>query len=85
MGFTFEYVDEDQLLKTHSKQVSKVKEYHYDKLTPNNQTIMVVGSGPAGLFCAYNLARSGQKVILIEQGKCVDEKKKRYRYLFRNR
>ncbi|MFQ9890143.1 MAG: hypothetical protein ACLRWM_07325 [Streptococcus sp.] len=23
MGFTFEYVDEDQLLKTHSKQVSK--------------------------------------------------------------
>ncbi len=76
MGFTFEYVDEDQLLKTHSKQVSKVKEYHYDKLTPNNQTIMVVGSGPAGLFCAYNLARSGQKVILIEQGKCVDERKK---------
>ena len=68
--------DEDQLLKTHSKQVSKVKEYHYDKLTPNNQTIMVVGSGPAGLFCAYNLARSGQKVILIEQGKCVDERKK---------
>ena len=76
MGFTFEYVDENQLLKTHSKQVSKVKEYHYDKLTPNNQTIMVVGSGPAGLFCAYNLARSGQKVILIEQGKCVDERKK---------
>lgn len=76
MGFTFEYIDEDQLLKTHSKQVSKVKEYHYDKLTPNNQTIMVVGSGPAGLFCAYNLARSGQKVILIEQGKCVDERKK---------
>ena len=76
MGFTFEYVDEDRLLKTHSKQVSKVKEYHYDKLTPNNQTIMVVGSGPAGLFCAYNLARSGQKVILIEQGKCVDERKK---------
>ena len=78
MGFTFEYVDEDQLLKTHSKQVSKVKEYHYDKLTPNNQTIMVVGSGPAGLFCAYNLARSGQKVILIEQGKCVDERKYRF-------
>lgn len=85
MGFTFECANEDQLLKTHSKQVSKVKEYHYDKLTPNNQTIMVVGSGPAGLFCAYNLARSGQKVILIEQGKCVDERKKRYRYLFRNR
>ena len=76
MGFTFEYVDEDQLLKTHSKQVSKVKEYHYDKLTPNNHTIMVVGSGPAGLFCANNLARSGQKVILIEQGKCDDERKK---------
>ena len=82
MGFTFEYVDEDQLLKTHSKQVSKVKEYHYDKLTPNNQTIMVVGSGPAGLFCAYNLARSGQKVILIEQGKCVDERKKDIKELY---
>lgn len=76
MAFSFEVDNEEQLLKRQAKQVSLVKPYHYPKLTPNNKTIMVVGSGPAGLFCAYNLARSGQRVILIEQGKKVDERKK---------
>ena len=46
MGFTFEYVDEDQLLKTHSKQVSKVKEYHYDKLYPSNNDAIISFSFP---------------------------------------
>ena len=76
-AFTFETDDEQMVIKNHPKsQLSIVKPYHYDKLVPNHKTIMVVGSGTAGLFCAYNLARSGQKVILIEQGKDVENRKK---------
>lgn len=33
---------------------------------------VVVGSGPAGLFCAYSLAKMGYKPILIERGEDVD-------------
>lgn len=76
-AFTFETDHEQQVIQNHPKsQLSIVKPYLYEKLKPTNQTVMVVGSGPAGLFCAYNLARSGQKVILIEQGKDVQSRKK---------
>ena len=35
---------------------------------------VVVGSGPAGLFCALTLAQNGYNPILIERGKPVDER-----------
>ena len=74
-AFTFETDDEQQVIKTHPKsQLSIVKPYDYPLLQPHHKTVMIVGSGPAGLFCAYNLTRSGQKVILIEQGKDVDRR-----------
>lgn len=37
---------------------------------------VVVGSGPAGLFCAYFLAEQGYRPILIEQGAPVHERQK---------
>ena len=36
--------------------------------------VLVVGMGPAGLFCALDLLRYGLKVTLIERGKAVDER-----------
>lgn len=36
--------------------------------TQKDDTIIVVGSGPAGLFSAYELTRRGYKPIIIEQG-----------------
>ena len=33
---------------------------------------VVVGFGPAGMFCALSLAYMGLKPIVVEQGKCVD-------------
>ena len=33
-----------------------------------NKRIVVVGSGPAGLFCAYLLASMGYKPLVIERG-----------------
>ena len=35
---------------------------------------LVVGMGPAGLFCAYLLAREGYAPILIDRGDCVDDR-----------
>lgn len=37
---------------------------------------VVVGCGPAGLFCAYFLAEYGYRPILIEQGAPVEERQK---------
>ena len=37
---------------------------------------VIVGSGPAGLFCALTLAYNGIKPIVIERGKKVEERKK---------
>lgn len=34
----------------------------------------VIGSGPAGLFCAYFLAKEGYRPVLIEQGQCVEDR-----------
>ena len=37
---------------------------------------LVVGAGPAGLFCALTLARAGAAPILIERGKPVEDRAK---------
>ena len=37
---------------------------------------VVVGAGPAGLFCALSLARHGARPILIERGEAVEERAK---------
>ena len=36
--------------------------------------IVIVGSGPAGLFAAYTLVENGYKPIIIERGKKVEER-----------
>ena len=37
---------------------------------------VIIGAGPAGLFCALTLVYNGIKPIIIEQGKTVEERKK---------
>ncbi|MGN0341575.1 MAG: NAD(P)/FAD-dependent oxidoreductase [Roseburia sp.] len=38
------------------------------------QPPVIVGSGPAGMFCAYELALHGYHPIVIERGSCVEER-----------
>lgn len=37
---------------------------------------VIIGTGPAGLFCGYELARLGYRPILLERGASVEERKK---------
>ena len=41
-----------------------------------NKTVVVVGSGPAGLFAAYTLSKSNVKVVLLERGENVYDRVK---------
>lgn len=69
--------DEDKLLnKNKSSDIFKtpIEEYKFNitgKLELNSRPI-IVGSGPAGLFCAYLLANAGYNPLVIERGSDVD-------------
>ena len=70
-------VDENSVLRRcKSNKVNVAKEYRYE--LPLSKKLdkrpVVVGAGPAGLFCALVLAQAGQCPILIERGKSVDER-----------
>ena len=73
---------EEYLLKKHklNKDVFSTpnEEYIYPKI--GNKKLenkpIIVGSGPAGLFCAYLLAELGYKPIIIERGEKIEERVK---------
>lgn len=64
-----------RLRNNNIKIVDKVK-YRYnvtgkEKLSSRP---IIVGTGPAGLFCGYMLAKAGYKPLLIERGQKVEER-----------
>ena len=83
ISYDFEVKDEQKILDQYPS-VSKVQPYVYDYLPSNNKNTIVVGSGPAGLFCAYVLAKAGNKVTVIERGKKVEERIKDVEDLMNN-
>ena len=46
------------------------------KENTKSKKVIIVGSGPAGLFCAYFLAQNGMKPIVLERGMDVDARTK---------
>ena len=42
------------------------------RASPSAPPVVVVGAGPAGLFCAWHLAEQGARVRLLERGKPVE-------------
>ncbi len=77
--------EEKVLLKFRGKENlvsrTKQKEYHFPqsgveaKKRQKNRPV-IVGMGPAGLFCAYFLALHGYQPILLERGRRVEEREK---------
>ena len=66
------------LNKAKSKNAALTEPYRYIPLTPRdiNKRPLIVGTGPAGLFCALILAQSGIRPIVIERGSRVEERAK---------
>ena len=72
--------NENAVLKHCKGNIQKVEEKHYQIPSHGTETLnarpVVIGSGPAGLFCAYLLALEGYRPLVIERGACVEERKK---------
>lgn len=45
-------------------------------LDTSGEPVIVVGAGPAGLFCAYELARAGVRSIVLDRGKPVQARRR---------
>ncbi|MDE5990190.1 MAG: FAD-dependent oxidoreductase [Clostridia bacterium] len=46
------------------------------KVKASDKPPVIIGAGPAGLFAGLTLAKAGFKPIIIERGKCVEERTK---------
>lgn len=72
---------EEQILKrAKGNQVQKTEEKKYvfpqtGKL-PLTKRPVIIGTGPAGLFCGYLLAKHGYRPILLERGRDVESRQK---------
>ena len=66
-----EVLSEDIILKKiNSKDIFKSinKNYSFPKINNKDKKIVIVGSGPAGLFCGYVLAEAGEGDLVITMG-----------------
>ncbi len=74
-----ECLKEAQVLKqSRAKNAELVTKESYQFPTSGSKTmekpIVIIGMGPAGLFCGYMLAKHGYKPILLERGQDVDSR-----------
>ena len=70
---------EEKILKSKIKDIIKTpnEEYKIEVTGTNNyERPIIIGSGPAGLFCAYLLAEQGYKPLIIERGEKIEERVK---------
>lgn len=73
-----------RLLSNKNIMFTEKKEYNFSKLVSSGSQSrerkslrhppVIVGTGPAGLFCGYQLAKAGYQPILIERGLPVEER-----------
>ena len=70
--------EEKCVARCKSRDVSLVthKEYRFPDSgrTPLSKRPVIIGTGPAGLFCGYMLAQHGYRPILLERGRDVDRR-----------
>lgn len=79
-----EVTGEQQIFqKCRQKNISLIenKEYHFPKIQGKGiseefSRPVIIGLGPAGLFCGYYLAMQGLNPIILERGKMVEERLK---------
>lgn len=66
------------LKKSSSSDIFVAPNEEYQMPLPGNcslsNRIVIVGTGPAGLFCAYQLAEAGYRPIVLERGEKVEDR-----------
>ena len=64
--------------------VAETEKYVFPKASlSKDKKIIIVGSGPSGLFCAYLLGEAGYKVLVLEQGEMMEERIKTVEEFFK--
>lgn len=69
------------LKKNKSPQITVARDVGYHFPEPGEKCLssppVVIGSGPAGMFCAYALALHGYRPMVLERGRAVEERSRR--------
>ena len=77
--FDVELINEKKILSNNKSKdilITPNEEYKFN-ITGNkilNNRPIIIGSGPAGLFCSYMLAISGYKPLIIERGEKIEDR-----------
>lgn len=76
--FDVQVRDENKILKRKSKDIFKSPKEDYVFNVAGTKKLehrpIIVGAGPAGLFCGYMLAKYGYRPIIIERGEKVEDR-----------
>lgn len=72
--------NEKQILKkVHNKNIMSTEKKEYQFPKPGSTRLVhppvIVGSGPAGLFCAWYLAKAGYRPLVLERGEQASRRK----------
>ena len=80
--------EQKTLRRCHSKDIllSPSEEYKFviSNKTTSKERPIIVGSGPAGLYCAYLLAEHGFNPLIIERGEKVEDRVKTIEEFWQN-
>ena len=92
-------LDENKVIKKcHDKNVQVIEPVKYDfeqqvllkggcisdKAKRAQKRIVIIGEGPAGLFCGYMLAQNGFKPIILERGADVDTRTAKVEHIWKS-